>query len=51
MKEYCAASILTKTYHQLLVNDHLADDAVNHGDLQLKHLRKCLHAGGQKQKL
>ncbi len=28
-----------ETYHQLLVDDHFADDAVNCGYLQLKHLR------------
>lgn len=32
------------TYHQLFVNDHFADNAVNCGDLQLKHLREGLHA-------
>lgn len=35
------------TYHQLFVNDHFADNAVNCGDLQLKHLREGLHAAKQ----
>lgn len=36
-----------KTHHQLLVDDHFADDAVNGGNLQLKHFRECLHAKEQ----
>lgn len=31
-------------YHQLLVNDHLADDGVHGGEVQFKHVRQCLHA-------
>lgn len=38
-----------KIHHQLLVDDHFADDAVNSGDLQLKHFRECLHAKEQTQ--
>jgi len=36
-----------EAYHQLLVDDHLADDAVDGGDLQLKHLSQRFHAGGR----
>ena len=34
-------------YHELLVDDHLADDGVDHGQLQLKHLGQSAHAGTQ----
>lgn len=37
-----------RTHHQLLIDDHLADDAVNCGYLQFKHLRECRHAGQTK---
>lgn len=35
----------TSPYHQLLINDHLANDGVHGGQVQLKHVRQCLHAG------
>lgn len=31
-------------HHQLFVDDHFADDTVNCGNLQLKHLGEGLHA-------
>lgn len=36
-----------ESYHQLFVDDHLADYAVDCGHLQLKHLRQRLHAEAQ----
>lgn len=35
-------------YHELFVDDHLADDAVHHGQLQLKHLLQCRHTETQR---
>ena len=37
-------------YHELLVDDHLADDAVHHGKLQLKHLRQSLHTERERER-
>lgn len=38
-------SVADGPYHQLLVNDHLTDDGVHSGQIQLKHVRQRLHAG------
>lgn len=38
-----------KAYHQLLIDDHLADNTMNGRDLQLKHLWERLHAAGHRQ--